>query len=40
MTRDDALKQLSHIAHGRAFDKHLGSDRLVHAGLDALIAGG
>jgi hypothetical protein len=38
-THDDALKQLSHIAHARAFGRHVGSDRLVHAGLDALIAG-
>ncbi|WCD84163.1 hypothetical protein KPP03845_100483 [Streptomyces xanthophaeus] len=39
MTRDDALKQLSHIAHERAFGRHVGSDRLIRAGLDALIAG-
>ncbi|WP_285543872.1 hypothetical protein [Streptomyces lavendulae] len=39
MTRDDALKQLSHIARERAFDRHVGSDRLIQAGLDALIAG-
>lgn len=39
MTRDEALKQLSHIAHARAFDKHVGSDQLIQAGLDALIAG-
>ncbi|MEU0119796.1 hypothetical protein ABZ137_40615 [Streptomyces bobili] len=38
MTRDDALKQLSHIAHERAFGRHVGSDRLIQAGLDALIA--
>ncbi len=38
MTRDDALKQLSHIAHERAFDEHVGSDRLIQTGLDALIA--
>ncbi|MFC6987063.1 hypothetical protein [Streptomyces cirratus] len=39
MTQDDALKQLSHIARERAFDRHVGSDRLIQAGLDALIAG-
>jgi hypothetical protein len=38
MTRDDALKQLSHIARERAFGRHVGSDRLIQAGLDALIA--
>ncbi|MFI5985176.1 hypothetical protein ACIBEA_30450 [Streptomyces sp. NPDC051555] len=39
MTRDDALKQLNHIARERAFGRHVGSDRLIEAGLDALIAG-
>ncbi|MGY1583185.1 hypothetical protein [Streptomyces sp. MN13] len=39
MTRDDALKQLSHIGRERAFGRHVGSDRLIQAGLDALIAG-
>ncbi|MFF7443211.1 hypothetical protein [Streptomyces sp. NPDC008122] len=38
MTRDDALKQLSHIARERAFGRHVGSHRLIQAGLDALIA--
>ncbi|MFC9284563.1 hypothetical protein [Streptomyces collinus] len=38
MTRDDALKQLSHIARERAFGRHVGSDRLIQAGLDALVA--
>jgi hypothetical protein len=38
MTRDDALKQLSHIARERAFGRHVGSDRLIQAGLDALMA--
>ncbi|MFF5282477.1 hypothetical protein [Streptomyces sp. NPDC012756] len=38
MTRDDALKQLSHIARERAIGRHVGSDRLIQAGLDALIA--
>ncbi|MFG2092301.1 hypothetical protein [Streptomyces sp. NPDC048612] len=39
MTRDEALKQLSHLAHAKAFDQHVGSDQLIQAGLDALIAG-
>lgn len=39
MNHDDALRQLSHIARERAFGKHVGSDRLVQAGLNALIAG-
>ncbi|MFD6798792.1 hypothetical protein [Streptomyces cyaneofuscatus] len=39
MTRDDALQQLSHIARERAFGRHVGSDRLIQAGLDALVAG-
>ncbi|MEU6167161.1 hypothetical protein [Streptomyces tanashiensis] len=39
MTRDDALKQLSHIARERAFGRHVGSDRLIQAGLNALMAG-
>lgn len=39
MTRDDALKQLSHIARERAFGRHVGSDRLIQTGLDALLAG-
>ncbi|GGW72437.1 hypothetical protein [Streptomyces xantholiticus] len=39
MTRDDALKQLSDIARQRAFGRHVGSDRLIQAGLDALVAG-
>lgn len=38
MTLDDALKQLSHIAREWAFGRHVGSDRLIQAGLDALIA--
>ncbi|MFI1442161.1 hypothetical protein [Streptomyces fructofermentans] len=38
MTGDDALKQLSHIARERAFGRHVGSDRLIQAGLDALMA--
>ncbi|MFC8239266.1 hypothetical protein [Streptomyces sp. NPDC057284] len=39
MNQDDALQQLSHIAHERAFGRHVGSDRLIQVGLDALIAG-
>lgn len=39
MTRDDALKKLSHIARERAFGRHVGSDRLIEAGLNALMAG-
>ncbi|MCX5384686.1 hypothetical protein [Streptomyces sp. NBC_00083] len=39
MTRDDALKQLNHLARERAFGRHVGSDRLIQAGLDALMAG-
>ncbi|MGI5262327.1 hypothetical protein [Streptomyces angustmyceticus] len=39
MTRDDSLKQLSHLARERAFGRHVGSDRLIQAGLDALVAG-
>ncbi|WP_405690924.1 hypothetical protein [Streptomyces sp. NBC_00057] len=39
MTHDDALQQLSHIARERAFGRHVGSDRLIQVGLDALIAG-
>ncbi|MFE0133074.1 hypothetical protein ACFWY6_16100 [Streptomyces sp. NPDC059037] len=39
MTHDEAIKQLSHLARARAFGRHVGSDRLIQAGLDALIAG-
>ncbi|AXG82700.1 hypothetical protein DVK44_17835 [Streptomyces paludis] len=39
MHHDDALQQLSRIAHERAFGQHVGSDRLIQVGLDALIAG-
>ncbi|MET9805953.1 MULTISPECIES: hypothetical protein [Streptomyces] len=38
MTRDDALRQLSRIGREQAFGRHVGSDRLIQAGLDALIA--
>jgi hypothetical protein len=36
---DEAFEQLSHIARERAFGRHVGSDQLIQAGLDALIAG-
>ncbi|MEV5607297.1 hypothetical protein [Streptomyces sp. NPDC052225] len=39
MTHEEALKHLSHLAHERAFGRHVGSDRLIQAGVDALIAG-
>ncbi|MFG3236755.1 hypothetical protein ACGFZG_34080 [Streptomyces antibioticus] len=39
MTRDDALQRFRHIARERAFGRYVGSDRLIQAGLDALIAG-
>ncbi|MER6141924.1 hypothetical protein ABT174_18055 [Streptomyces sparsogenes] len=39
MARDDALDRLRHIARERAFGRRVGSDRLIQAGLDALIAG-
>ncbi|MFI0716460.1 hypothetical protein ACH4SK_38905 [Streptomyces inhibens] len=39
MTRDDALKQLSRLAHERAFGSGIGSACLIQAGLDALLAG-
>lgn len=39
MTDEDALDQFRHIARERAFGRHVGSDRLIQAGLDALIAG-
>lgn len=38
-TSDDALDQFRHIARERAFGRHVASDRLIQAGLDALIAG-
>lgn len=39
MTSDDALDQFRHIARERTFGRHVGSDRLIQAGLDALMAG-
>lgn len=38
-SHDEALERLSHIARERAFGRHVGSDQLIQAGLDALIAG-
>ncbi|MER5890766.1 hypothetical protein ABT160_43690 [Streptomyces sp. NPDC001941] len=39
MTHDEAIAQISHLARMRAFGRHVGSDRLIQAGLDALLAG-
>ncbi|REK84530.1 hypothetical protein DY245_43015 [Streptomyces inhibens] len=39
MTRDEVLKELSRIAHERAFGGYIGSDTLIQIGLDALLAG-
>ncbi|WP_413812579.1 hypothetical protein [Streptomyces sp. OE57] len=39
MNQDEALKQFRHMARERAFGGHIGSDRLIRAGLDALTAG-
>ncbi|MFI0716435.1 hypothetical protein ACH4SK_38755 [Streptomyces inhibens] len=39
MTRDEALKELSRIAHERAFGGYFASDTLIQVGLDALLAG-
>ncbi|MFJ4871432.1 hypothetical protein [Streptomyces sp. NPDC088757] len=39
MTSDDALDQFGHTARERAFGRHVGSDRLIRTGLDALMAG-
>lgn len=39
MNNDGALQQLSHMTGERAFGRHVGSDRLIQVGLDALIAG-
>ncbi|MFI8180810.1 hypothetical protein ACIF70_09835 [Actinacidiphila glaucinigra] len=38
MTKDEAVKQLKMLARSRAFGHHVGSDRLVAAALDALLA--
>ncbi|MEF9887246.1 hypothetical protein [Streptomyces sp. P9-A4] len=39
MTHGEAIQQLSHRGRQRAFGRHVGSDRLIQAGLDALLAG-
>ncbi|WP_031516478.1 hypothetical protein [Streptomyces sp. NRRL F-5123] len=39
MTREEALEQLDDIGRAQAFGRHIGSDRLIRAGLDALLAG-
>ncbi|HWM39556.1 MAG TPA: hypothetical protein VNS49_20815 [Streptomyces sp.] len=38
MTRDEALKQLRTLAQARALGRHVGSDRLIQAAVDALVA--
>jgi hypothetical protein len=38
MNHDDAVQQLRHLARARAFGTAVGSDRLIQAGLDALMA--
>ncbi|MER5395606.1 hypothetical protein [Streptomyces sp. NPDC002599] len=38
MTRDEALDRLGQLAQAQAFGRHVGSDRLIQAGLDALLA--
>ncbi|MGP3979741.1 hypothetical protein [Streptomyces sp. KR80] len=39
MTGDEALKQLRTLVQSRACGRHVGSDRLIQAALDALLAG-
>ncbi|MGW5350591.1 hypothetical protein ACWERV_08735 [Streptomyces sp. NPDC004031] len=39
MTRDEALRQLDDLGREQAFGRRIGSDRLIRAGLDALLAG-
>jgi hypothetical protein len=39
MIEDEALRQLRRLAQERAAGRHIGSDRLIQAGLDALLAG-
>ncbi|MGK5640707.1 hypothetical protein ACSNOK_20680 [Streptomyces sp. URMC 126] len=39
MNQDEALEQLRRFAQLRAFGRPVGSDRLIQAGLDALLAG-
>ena len=38
MTKEEAKAQLGQLARARAFGCHVGSDRLIQAGLDALLA--
>ena len=38
MTEEEAMAQLGRLARTRAFGCHVGSDQLIHAGLDALLA--
>ncbi|MET7568287.1 hypothetical protein ABZT04_07245 [Streptomyces sp. NPDC005492] len=38
MTREEAMRQLGRLGRWRAFGRHVGSDQLIQAGLDALLA--
>ncbi|MFD4560884.1 hypothetical protein ACFWP5_42320 [Streptomyces sp. NPDC058469] len=38
MTGEEAMAQLGRLARSRAFGCHVGSDQLIRAGLDALLA--
>ncbi|WUD78369.1 hypothetical protein OG937_44990 [Streptomyces sp. NBC_00510] len=38
MTEDEAVRQLKMLARSRAFERPVGSDRLIAAALDALLA--
>jgi len=38
MTKDEALDRLRQLARAQALGRHVGSDRLIQAGLDALLA--
>jgi hypothetical protein len=37
VTKEEAMRQLRRLARARAFGRHVGSDQLVQAGLDALL---
>jgi hypothetical protein len=39
MIEDEALRQLRRLGQERALGRHIGSDRLIQAGLEALLAG-
>ena len=39
MTTEEALQLLRRLGRERAFGRHVGSDRLIQAGLEALLAG-